>query len=77
MLSCVERGVRVPKILTDMEEKFLNYLIRLKRPTTSKAMAKKFIVSESKARSILKFLQDKGFTEVKMQGSINLHKLKD
>ena len=67
----------MPKILTELEEKFLEHLVTLKRPTTSKAMAKKFIVSESKARTILKFLQEKGFTEVITQGSIKLHKFKN
>jgi Mn-dependent DtxR family transcriptional regulator len=67
----------VPKILTELEEKFLDHLIKLKKPTTSKAMAKKFIVSESRARTILKFLQEKGFTEVIEQGNIKLHKFKD
>lgn len=67
----------MPKILTELEEKFLDHLIKLKKPTTSKAMAKKFIVSESRARTILKFLQEKGFTEVIEQGNIKLHKFKD
>ena len=67
----------MPKILTELEEKFLEHLVQLKKPTTSKAMAKKFIVSESRARTILKFLHEKGFTEVIEQGSIKLHKFKD
>ena len=67
----------MPKILTELEEKFLKHLVTLRRPTTSNAMAQKFIVSESKARTILKFLQEKGFTEVITQGSIKLHKFKN
>lgn len=67
----------MPRILTDTEEKFLEYLITLKKPVTAKALAKRFIVSESKARTILKFLHEKGFTEVTEQGSVKLHKFKD
>jgi Mn-dependent DtxR family transcriptional regulator len=77
VLSCVERGDGVPRILTDIEEKFLEHLTTLKKPVTAKAMAKRFIVSESRARTILKFLHEKGFTEVIEQGSIKLHKFKD
>lgn len=67
----------MPRLLTDTEEKFLEYLATLKKPITAKAIAKRFIVSESKARTILKFLHEKGFTEVMEQGSIKLHKFKD
>lgn len=76
-LSCVERGDGVPRILTDIEEKFLEYLVTLKKPVTVKTLAKRFIVSESRASTILKFLHEKGFTDIKMQGNVKLHKFKD
>lgn len=67
----------MPRILTDTEEKFLEYLSQLKKPVTVKAVAKKFIVSESKASTILKFLHEKGFTDITMQGNTKLHRFKD
>jgi Mn-dependent DtxR family transcriptional regulator len=67
----------VPRILTDIEEKFLEYLVTLKKPVTVKTLAKRFIVSESRASTILKFLHEKGFTDIKMQGNVKLHKFKD
>ena len=73
----LREGGAVPRILTDIEEKFLEYLTTIKNPVTAKAMAKRFIVSESRARTILKFLHEKGFTEVIEQGSVKLHRFKD
>lgn len=67
----------MPRLLTDTEEKFLEYLVEHKKPVTAKAMAKRFIVSESKARTILKFLHEKGYTEITEQGSTKLHRFKD
>ena len=67
----------MPRILTDIEEKFLEDLVTLNKPVTVKAIAKRFIVSESRASTILKCLHEKGFTDIKMQGNVKLHRFKD
>jgi Mn-dependent DtxR family transcriptional regulator len=67
----------VPRILSELEDRVLEYLLGLKKPVTSKAVAKRFILSESRATTILKFLHEKGYTDVVQQGSVKLHKLKD
>ena len=67
----------MPRILTDIEEMFLKYLSGIKKPVTVKAMAKRFIVSESRASTILKFLHEKGYTDITEQGNTKLHKFKD
>lgn len=67
----------MPKILSDTEERVLEYLASIKGPVTVKALAKRFIMSESRASTILKFLHEKGYTDMKMQGSTKLYKFKD
>ena len=67
----------MPKILSDTEDLVLEYLASIKSPVTVKALAKRFIMSESRASTILKFLHEKGYTDIKMQGSTKLHKFKD
>jgi Mn-dependent DtxR family transcriptional regulator len=67
----------VPRILTDTEDRVLEYIMGLKKPVTIKAIAKRFIMSDSRASTILKFLHEKGFTEVTQQGSTKLYKFKD
>jgi len=67
----------VPRLLSDTEERVLEYMMSIKKPVTTKSVAKRFIMSESRASTILKFLHEKGFTEVIEQGSVKLHKFKD
>ena len=67
----------MPKILSDTEERVLKYLASIKGSVTSKSLAKRFIISESRASTILKFLHEKGYTDIKMQGSTKLHRFKD
>ncbi len=37
----------MPRILSELEDRVLEYLLGLKKPVTSKAVAKRFILSES------------------------------
>jgi Mn-dependent DtxR family transcriptional regulator len=67
----------VPRILTDLEERVLEYLAKLKGPTTTKALGKRFILSDSRASTILKLLHQKGYLDVTQQGSTKLYKFKD
>jgi len=67
----------MPRILTETEERVLEYLAGLRKPVTAKALAKRFIMSDSRATTILKLLHEKGYTDVTQQGSTKLHKFKD
>lgn len=66
----------MPRLLSDTEERVLEYMMSIKKPVTTKSVAKRFIMSESRASTILKFLHEKGYTDITVQGSTKLHRSK-
>lgn len=59
------------------EEKFLEYLRTHKRPVLAATLAKRFIVSQSHASSILNALYENGLAEVRLEGRKKFYKAKD
>lgn len=67
----------MPRILTDAEEKILNYLVEHKTPVMAGTLAKRFIMSQSKVSTLLKLLHEKGLADVLQIGNNKFYKIKD
>ena len=60
-----------------MEEKILGYLTEKGKPVTPGAIAKQFIISDSKVASLLKKMELSGQVEVITQGKTKLYQHKN
>lgn len=67
----------MPRILTEAEEKILNYLVEHKTPVMAGTLAKRFIMSQSKVSTLLKLLHEKGLADVLQIGNNKFYKIKD
>ncbi len=67
----------MPRILTEAEEKILNYLVEHKTPVMAGTLAKRFIMSQSRVSTLLKLLHEKGLADVLQIGNNKFYKIKD
>ena len=67
----------MPVNLIDSEEKVFKYLVEHKTPVLAETLAKRFIMSSSRIRTILRSLHAKGLADVVQVGSQKFYKLKD
>lgn len=67
----------MPRILTEAEEKILNYLVEHKTPVMAGTLAKRFIMSQSRVSTLLKLLHEKGLADVLQIGKNKFYKIKD
>ena len=63
--------------LSELEEKAWKYLVEHKTPVTAKALAKRWIRSESNVRAALNVLEENGLADVIKIGSTKYYKFKD
>lgn len=67
----------MPRILTEAEEKILNYLVEHKTPVMAGTLAKRFIMSQSRVSTLLKLLHEKGLADLVQIGKNKFYKIKD
>lgn len=63
--------------LSPPEERLFEYLRRRKTPVASDTVAKQFIISQSRAANLLRFLFEKGLLDVVSVGKKRFFKIKD
>ena len=65
----------IPKYMTKVETKVMNYLLSHKKPVTQLQLSKYFILSKSSIATALAGLEAAGVLTVTKQGNTKLYKL--
>lgn len=62
--------------LTPAEEKIYKYLLEHTSPVAATTLAKRFIISQSRAASLLKTLHERGLADIVQVGKNKFYRLK-